>query len=606
MKYEKKQYSGNWRIYVFIFLVCVAAFFVCVRLYSLQVSAYDLYKSLAADQHTLFKKLVPERGEIFLNDKTELYPLAVNRETKMAYAVPREIENTQDISRMLSSVLNVDQAEIFNKLNKPEDRYEVLKHRLSEQEIEQMQALKAKGVYLSDESYRYYPSGELASNILGFVGWKENEITGRYGLEEYFEENLKGKEGNILQDRDTLGRWISTGRREIIPARHGDDIVLTLDHIVQYETEKILKSAVEKHQADSGLIIVMEPETGNILSMANYPTFNPNEYSKVEDINAYRNLSVSAPYEPGSVFKPLTMAAALDSNKVTPESTYTDTGAVHEAGYTIQNSDEKVYGTQTMTQVLENSLNTGAIYAEKMVGNKNFADYVKRFGFGETTGIEMMGESAGNISNLKNTKSDINFFTASFGQGITVTPIQLISAYGALANGGMLMKPRIVDKVISYDGTEEQVSPAEVRRVISKRAAFEISEMLKSVVIKGHGKKAGVPGYAVGGKTGTAQVTSAGTRGYEEGKTIGSFVGFAPVHDPKFVILVKIENPKDVIWAESSAAPTFGELMKFLLEYYKIEPTEEYTEKDLEIFNQTHNLKEFFVKKEEENNSDSE
>ncbi len=535
-----------------------------------------------------------------MKDDAGAYPLAVNRETEMAYAVPGEIENVQETVGILSPVLNVGQAELFDQLNKPEDRYEVLKHRLSDQEIEQIRSLKLPGIYLSDESYRYYPSGELASHVLGFVGWKGNEITGRYGLEEYFEERLRGKEGNILQDRDTSGRWISTGRREIVHAEHGDDLVLTLDHIVQYETEKILKSAVEKHQADSGLIIVMEPDTGKILSMANYPTFNPNEYSKVEDINAYRNISVSAPYEPGSVFKSITMAAALDSNKVNPESTYVDTGVVREAGYAIQNSDEKAYGTQTMTQVLENSLNTGAIHAEKMLGNKNFLDYLKRFGFGEATGIDIMGESSGNISNLKNTRSDINFFTASFGQGITITPIQLIAAYGALANGGMLMKPYIVDTIVRIDGTEEEAAPTEVRRVISNHASFKISEMLKSVVINGHGKMAGVPGYTVGGKTGTAQMTGADIKGYEEGKSIGTFVGFAPVHDPEFVILVKIENPKDVIWAESSAAPAFGELMKFLLEYYKVEPTEEYTEKDLEKFNMTHNLKEFFIKKEEE------
>jgi len=243
-----------------------------------------------------------------------------------------------------------------------------------------------------------------------------------------------------------------------------------------------------------------------------------------------------------------------------------------------------------MTQVLEKSLNTGVIHVEKLLGNKNFADYVERFGFGSPTGIDLVGEAKGNISNLKNLRSDIQFFTASFGQGITVTPIQLAAAYGAIANGGTLMKPRIIDKMIYPDGREEKLEPQEVRRVISEKAAMDTAAILRSVVVNGHGKKAGVPGYLVAGKTGTAQVASNESRGYEEGRSVGSFAGFAPVNDPKFVIIVKLVDPKNVEWAESSAGPVFGELMKFLLEYYGIEPTEEYTQEDLDNFNKTHNL----------------
>jgi cell division protein FtsI (penicillin-binding protein 3)/stage V sporulation protein D (sporulation-specific penicillin-binding protein) len=253
-----------------------------------------------------------------------------------------------------------------------------------------------------------------------------------------------------------------------------------------------------------------------------------------------------------------------------------------------------------MTQVLENSLNTGVIFVEKNLGNKNFADYVRRFGFGELTGIDLPGEAAGNIRNLGNFKSDIQFFTASFGQGITVTPLQLISAYNALANGGILMKPQIVEKKIFSDGSEERIIPEEVRRVISEKASLQISQMLRSVVVNGHGKQAGVPGYAVVGKTGTAQVASSKAKGYEDGMNVGSFVGYAPMNDSRFTVLVKITNPKDVQWAESSAAPTFGELMKFLLEYYGIEPTEEYTQADLNKFNQTHTLSQSFLRKDEE------
>jgi cell division protein FtsI (penicillin-binding protein 3)/stage V sporulation protein D (sporulation-specific penicillin-binding protein) len=273
---------------------------------------------------------------------------------------------------------------------------------------------------------------------------------------------------------------------------------------------------------------------------------------------------------------------------------------VAEAGYQIKNSDYKAYGIQTMTQALEKSLNTGAIYAERQIGNKNFLDYIKRFGFGQVTGIELPGESAGNIANLKNLKSDIQFFTAAFGQGITVTPIQLISAYNALANGGILMKPQIVKKIIYSDGHTEEIEPQEIKRVVTQSAANQVSQMLGSVVINGHGKRAGVPGHEVGGKTGTAQVASQSVRGYEEGKNIGSFAGYAPLINPEFTVLVRMDDPKAVEWAESSAAPVFGELMKFLLEYKSIEPTQSYTQAQLDEFNRMHNLKELFLQKKEE------
>jgi cell division protein FtsI (penicillin-binding protein 3)/stage V sporulation protein D (sporulation-specific penicillin-binding protein) len=317
-------------------------------------------------------------------------------------------------------------------------------------------------------------------------------------------------------------------------------------------------------------------------------------------MDLYRNPAVSDAYECGSVFKPITMAAALDSGRLAPETAYIDSGTVQEAGYSIKNSDLKSYGRQTMTQVLEKSLNTGAIFAQKSLGNKNFLEYLKRFGFGEKTGIDLTGEGPGNISNLKNFNRNIEFFTASFGQGITVTPLQLISAYNALANGGILLKPQIVEKIIYPDGRDEEIPPQEVRRVISQKAALQISQMLRSVVVNGHGKRADVPGYLIAGKTGTAQVASLEKKGYTEGKHIGSFAGFAPMNNPRFTILVRINNPQTVEWAESSAAPAFGELMKFLLDYYKIEPTEEYTQAQVDAFNATHKLRENLIKKEQE------
>lgn len=598
---ERHETVFNYRIRALFFLVLIISGIIFLKLYSLQVLSFASFKDLSENQHSLFKTLIPKRGEIFLRDKSSIYPVAVNQEVKMAYAVPKEIENMDEVVDFIADTLELNREEIREKLKNPEDMYEVLKHRLNDGEISKINSRKLSGIRLADENYRYYPAGELASNVLGFVGWNENNFGGKYGIEKYFESEIKGQEGKIFQSRDAIGRWIAIGDRILEPAKDGNNIVLTIDHIAQFETEKILKGAIKKFEADSGTIVVMEPITGKILALANYPNFNPNKYGETEDMAAFRNIAVSDAYEPGSIFKTFTLAAALDSGKITPDTTYVDTGLVQEAGYSIQNSDYKAYGRQTMTEVLEKSLNTGAIFAEKLIGNKNFSDYAHRFGFGELTGIELFGESGGNINNLKNLKSDIQFFTAAFGQGITITPLQLASAYNAIASGGVLMKPQIVEKIIHPDNDDEEIrKPQEIRRAISTQAAQDISKMLVSVVEKGHGKRAGVPGYLVGGKTGTAQVASQEKKGYEEGKNIGSFGGFAPADNPKFTIVVRINNPKTVEWAESSAAPAFGELMKFLLEYYNTEPTEEYTQKELDEFNATHNLKEFLAQKEKE------
>lgn len=598
-KTEIFQFSSP-RIHVLAFFIFAVALAVFIRLYFLQIISYASYKALADEQHSIFKKLVPKRGEIFLRDKDGYYPVAVNKEVKMAYAVPKEIENPSDAAAKVSEVLGLNREEFFNKFNQKEDMYEVIKHKLSDEEESKITSLKLKGIYLADESFRYYPAGELASHVLGFVGWRGNEFGGRYGLESYIEDRLRGHEGNIFHSQDNSGRWITLMDKEIDYAQDGDSFVLTINHIIQYETEKILQSAIEKFKADRGTIIVMETSTGKILALASYPNFNPNDYAAVDDMQVFRNIAVSDAYEPGSIFKTMTLAAAVDGGKVNPSTTFQDTGQVKEAGYTMKNSDLKSYGTQTMTQVLEKSLNTGAIFAEKALGNKNFFDYMKRFGFGELTGVDLFGEASGNINNLKNLKSNIQFFTASFGQGITATPMQLISAYNAIGNSGIMMKPQVIDKIIHSDGREEEVKPEEVRRVISSNSAYQVANMLESVVINGHGKRAGVPGFRVGGKTGTAQVANLKSKGYEEGKTIGSFAGFAPIDNPQYTILVRMDDPKEVQWAESSAAPTFGELMKFLLEYGNVEPTEKYTQKDMDEFNATHTLKQDFIKKDED------
>jgi cell division protein FtsI/penicillin-binding protein 2 len=567
--------QGNWRVNALALFVLGAAFFILLRLYFVQVVQHQSYQAIAQNQYDFFQTLAPERGEIFLQSGSDLYPVAVNQELQMAYAVPKEIKDVSGSAKKIAEILGMDENLVREKIGNPDEVYKVLKHKLSEDEVAKIKEVKLAGIYLTPEDFRFYPGGELAAQTVGFVASDGDRVLGRYGLENFWDQELQGASGTLNQNRDSRGRWMSVDDRDLNPAEDGQGLVLTINYNIQYEVEKILKEAVEKFRADEGSAIVMDPRTGRILAMANVPSFNLNEFGKLEDISVFDNPTVSGTYECGSVFKTITTAIGIDDGKINPMTTFNDTGLVKEAGYSIKNSDEKAYGQQTMTEMLEKSLNTGAIFVEKQVGNKNYVDYLKRFGFGEKTGIDLPGELAGNIRNLEDLRMNINFFTASFGQGISVTPIQLINAYAAIANGGKLMKPQIVQKVIHADGTEEEIAPEEIRRVIQEGSAKAVGQMLRSVVVRGHGKQADVPGYLVGGKTGTAQVAKSGSKGYEEGLTIGSFAGYAPIDDPQYVILVKIDNPKDVQWAESTAAPVFGKIMKFVLEYGKVEPTEE-------------------------------
>lgn len=570
--------SGRyWRMGLVAFSIFFALACIFARLIFLQIIDRDVYRAMAENQHNMTAELEASRGEIFLNDRDELYPLAVNKQFQMAYAVPKEIENSEEVVNKVSEILSLEKEFLRNKFSNPNDPFEILKKRLTDEEVSKIKEIGIKGIRMLPEVYRYYPGGTLASHIAGFVGSNGENMRGMYGVESFWESELRGEVGLIKQERDAAGRWISVSDRDLRPAKNGENIVLTINHAMQYEVEKILKETVDKHEAADGSIIVMDPKTGKILALASYPNFDPNEYSKVENPSLFNNPTVTSAYEPGSIFKPLTMAIGIDDGKINPDTEFVDNGFVIEAGYKIQNSEEKVYGRQTMTNVLEISINTGVIFVERLVGNDRFLDYVKKFGFGSKTGIGLPAEASGNIVNIEKTNRNINFYTASFGQGISVTPLQIANAYAALANEGRLMKPQIIEKIFNSNGEEKKIEPEELEQVVSKKTAEQVGKMLRSVVINGHGKKADVPGYQVGGKTGTAQVAKIGSSGYEEGLTIGSFAGYAPIQDPQFVVLVKIFDPKDIQWAESTAAPAFGKVMKFLLEYSKVKPTEDPT-----------------------------
>jgi cell division protein FtsI/penicillin-binding protein 2 len=492
----------------------------------------------------------------------------------------------------------------LSKLDKPGDPYEILQKKVDEPALLNLYAgllsgtsspivsavdleaknakiykkasedkayLDVRGISFEMEKYRYYPENNIGSHIFGFVN---SENIGNYGLEGDQNAILSGKDGYQGSQAQLL---TSSDKEDYAAPQNGSDLVLTIDDAVQFKACSRLNETVKKLDAAGGSIIIVDPESGGIIAMCSAPDFDPNDYQSVKDLKTFDNPAISYQYEPGSVFKIITMASAIDKGKVTPETTYDDPGQVYIKGWPkpIKNSDFSTaggHGQTNMVTVLEKSLNTGAIFAMQQIGSKTFADYVKSFGFGTKTGVELSGEASGDIKSLKKSKIvEVDAATASFGQGIAVTPLQMVMSYAALANGGVLMKPHLIKEVIKGD-VHTLVAPEALHRVVSATTADTIGAMLVKVVDNGHAKAAAVPGYYVGAKTGTAQIPSS-QGGYLEGQYIHTMVGYAPIEKPRFVMLVKIDNPNGIQYAESSAAPLFGEIADFLLKYYQVPKT---------------------------------
>lgn len=613
---NRKKQGTNLRLNIVLFGAIFFAMIIGYRLFSVQIMKHDYYIALATEQHQMVQQLLPKRGELFFQEygNDDVYPAAINQKLHFLYAVPKSVKDDKKVADQLITIfymeeylpplerkLNQDEKDdpkvkerrleeekkkreeqkkqelekIKTKLSNKTDLYEPIRHKLNDNQKALIDELHIAGLYFAPEDFRFYPEGQLAAHVLGFVGFDENTRVGRYGVEGYYNEQLEGREGLLKAEKDTEGRWISIGNRTLDKPDDGDNLVLTVDRVVQYQVEKRLKDAVEKFKADSGSVIVMNPKTGAIIAIANEPSFNPNTYSEVDDISVYGNQAIRELYEPGSVFKPINMAAALDAGLVNPDTTYEDTGSVKIDTYTIQNADKKAYGEQTMTQVLEKSLNLGMIFVMNKLGIDKVHEYLVKFGLNDMTGIDLDTEGESNLKDADKTK-EIDLATMGFGQGIAVTPLQLISAFSVLANDGKLMKPYIIDKVISPSGDEKITEPEVVREVISPRTAQKISAMLVSVVDKGFGAPAKVKGYRIAGKTGTAQVPNKNKKGYDPNQKIASFAGFAPFEDPQFAVLIKLDNPKAAagaeIWAATTAAPVFKDIASFLLTYYQIPP----------------------------------
>ena len=552
------------------FLIAFLA--VAARLFTLQVIYYREYSALASKQHRLSLDRLSERGKIYAKDKNGyLIPLALNEKQEILAVSPKDVKDPDALIDALTKNFAMDKDFLEDKLSKKNDPHEILVKNVAPETAEKIKALGIYGLFFEEEVDRVYPQKTTAAHLLGFANKEQEELGGKYGLEKLYDEELRG-EGWFI-GKNTAGFLVALGRRIVNPAKTGANLFLTIDFNIQRKAEEVLNSTRNKWQAVSGDILITEPKTGKILALAGSPNYDPNLFSKEKDFSVFLNPVTESMYELGSVLKPVTMAAGLEEGVVRPDSTYEDTGEIKIGGYRVNNFDGKSHGTQTMTQVLEKSLNTGAVYVARLVGKENHRAYLKSFGFGQKTDIDLPGEVAGDVSNLTEMR-DIDFATASFGQGIAVTPLQLAMAIGTVANNGVLMRPYVVERIVDGSGNEIKKEPQAVRPVISKESAEALTKMLVSTVRSGFENKAGVKGYFVAGKTGTAQIPRKDGRGYDPDKVIHTFVGYAPAFNPRFLVLLQLNEPQGNRFAANTLTPAFHDLAEYILNYYEIPPDE--------------------------------
>jgi len=573
------------RIKIFQIIIFTAAIFIIARLFYWQFIA-----QVTSSGEINSAQIIPaSRGEIFTNDD---FPIVADQEAFLLYAKPHEItKDSQELAKVLAPSLISEkyatsgaaflpdlqkqkeeevkqlQTNIFAHLADKNLFWVQLARKLPKDIKEKIQTLDISGLGFEKDKKRFYPEASMAAHLLGFVGSnKFGDDTGYFGLEGYYDQRLKGQPGRLGRDRDPLGFPILVGRYRTVEPKKGDSLKLSIDRTMQFIVEQKLEQAVEKYGAKEGTVIISDPKTGQIMAMATYPNYNPNLYQEY-DGSQYKNPAIANTYEPGSVFKLITMASALDMSLVDPN-TRCDicSGPRQIAGYEISTWNKKYYPNSTMTEVIQHSDNVGISFVADKLGIDRFYEYILKFGFREKTGIDLQEEADGAIRNKKDWKG-IDLVTSAFGQGIAVTPIQMVQAVQAIANRGVLISPKIVAKIIA-NSKEEIVKPGEKRQVISAKTAAQITEMMVNAVEKGEAKAFVPKGYKIAGKTGTAQIPLAGH--YDPDKTIASFVGFAPANDPKFVMLVLFNQPSASIFGSETAAPTFFEIARELFNYLGI------------------------------------
>jgi len=554
---EKREHITLLFVVFIIFYLLLA-----YRLYNIQVIQQDKFKEIAQQEHLISLSIDGERGNIY---DRNLNKMALNVSSKSLFAIPFKIVNPHDTAKNISSILGLDTSDVYNKLTQKKS-FVWIKRKCEDEEVLEIEKLNLEGLHFLRENKRYYPNNYLASNIIGFVGI-DNQ--GLEGLELVFDDILKSRSGLAILERDASGKKIPLSIKELNESKNGESIVLTIDKVIQYITEEALEKGFLKAKANAGIAIVVEPKTGEILSMAVRPTFNPNKYFDFKQ-NLWRNRAITDVYEPGSTFKIVTISSALEENVAKLDDRFNCKGWIKYNGHIFH--DIHIHHEQDLTDIIKNSCNIGLIQVGTRMNEAVFEKYIRSFGFGALTGIELPGEIGGLVRKATEW-SKISLASLSIGQEISVTPLQLIMAVSSIANQGTLMKPIIVREILDSNFNKiKAFKPKPIRQVVSRDTASKVSKALEQVVIDGTGTMAMIPGYRIAGKTGTAQKFDLSLGKYSDDKFNSLFVGYVPADDPKMVILVLIDEPKGSYYGGTVAAPVFKEIASKALSYLSVPP----------------------------------
>ena len=559
------------RLSVLMSVFLITGGILALRLTYVQGVSHNRYMEMGKDQIEETQILYSPRGTIYDRNGNKL---AFSVQLKSLYADPKMMEiSPKQAAKLFAPVLKVPEANLVKKFSK--DTHFVWLERVmdpedckaAEQLIDQHHL---KGFGFIDESRRYYPNDEMLANVLGFVG---RDDKGLDGLEMSLDKEIRGSKDKQILITDIRGVPILRSSMAPYMAPKGKSVYLTIDQNIQYFAERALDRAMGTTQAQSGLIIVMDPKTGAILAMASRPTYDPNNFNKAEPAQ-FRNKAVVDIYEPGSTFKPIVAATALSAGTYDTTRVWHDPGAIWANGHAVRNWDKQSYGDVRLVDILKFSLNTGFAHIGLLTGGETLTSYAKAFGFGKPTGIELPGEGAGILFNPKKMRP-LDVATMSIGQSIAVTPLQMVQAYSALANDGKMVKPHLISSIKNADGTDYYVAkPQIVSNPVVKKVADQVKDMMEKEIFEGGGFKAQVPGYHMGGKTGTAQKLDIVHGGYLPNQYIASFCGFGPVEDPKAICLVVLDSPRGTYYGGQIAAPVFSEAMGQIMRYLGV-PTYE-------------------------------
>ncbi len=555
------------RYKISLLLLFAGFFLVVMRLFYWQVVKASELRKIGLSQYGEIKKIVPQRGDILSSDG---FPLATSKITYLVFADPKNIKEPKKTSLLLSEALKLDEASISGNLSL-ERQWVPIQSGVKPDIQEKIAKLNLPGIGFQKDFSRFYPEASLAATLLGFVGKDDlGNNKGYFGLEGYYDRLLRGKEGSAVVINDATGRPI-LARANSSTGIDGGSIVLSVDRAIQFMAEKKLKEGVEKYGAESGMVGVVEPKTGKILAMASYPNFDPSTYKDFPS-DSYINHFISSLYEPGSTIKPLVMSSAINEGKVTPNTRCPIcSGPVSVGGYLLHTWNDKYYPESTMTEVIQHSDNTGMVFVAQKLGLDNMISYINKFGIGKTTGIDLQGEASPDIK-PKDSWYAVDLATTGFGQGINVTPIELLTAFSSIANGGHMMKPYVVSQIKTPEGKTTDIAPQEISRPISETTAKVMTEILVNAVEKGEASYARLKGYRIAGKTGTASIPVEGH--YDAQKTIASFEGFGPAENPRFAMIVIFNKPTAAVYGAETAAPVFFSIAQDILSYYSIAPSQ--------------------------------